>query len=494
MNAQVFINEIGCSFNLRQPKSEKPTNVYFVTRIQKKAIKFSLGVKVYPNQWNPKKQKAYISCRLTELDNENNAIVNRQIEKMKLYFSEYKQYLCEHPDEIEDKAIPLLKQHIYKDAMKKRTEKAATFIMKQIIQEKDIKESSKEQHYQNINKFERFLKENSIPDTWESMNLDIFNKYQQYLIDSKRNPTTIKNIIQGTFFSTLRKASKRLDIPFKWSDSNLESFELVKDKSNKELARNKEVDLTEEQIKQLYEHKFIGTKRQIEKNTEIRDLFVLQCLVGQRISDMQKFFNGDNERDNEHHTISIVQQKTGKTAIIPLVPLAEEIIDKYIGAEIRYYKEKRPELNKELKKLAKDAGLNETVTYEENGVKYTRPLYELIHTHVARHSFSTIMCRNNVSKEDLIIATGHESTKMLDEVYTHLKAKDKSRKITDAFKKNMGGGIFDIGAQSGAGDNVQTPFPCKQNRNRYVQSYVRDGCSNKTTDKNVDIIKLHDTE
>lgn len=113
------------------------------------------------------------------------------------------------------------------------------------------------------------------------------------------------------------------------------------------------MDLTEEQIKQLYEHKFIGTKRQIEKNTEIRDLFVLQCLVGQRISDMQKFFNGDNERDNEHHTISIVQQKTGKTAIIPLVPLAEEIIDKYTGAEIRYYKEKRPELNKELKNWPK---------------------------------------------------------------------------------------------------------------------------------------------
>ena len=494
MNAQVFINEIGCSFNLRQPKSEKPTNVYFVTRIQKKAIKFSLGVKVYPAQWNPKKQKAYISCRLTELDNENNAIVNRQIEKMKLYFSEYKQYLCEHPDQIENKAIPLLKQYIYKDAMKKRTEKAATFTMKQIIQEKDIKESSKAQHYQNINKFERFLKENSIPDTWENMNLETFNRYQQHLIDSKRNPTTISNIIHGTLFPTLRKASKRLDIPFKWSGSNLESFELVKDKSNKELARNKEVDLTEEQIMQLYEYKITGTKKQIEKNTEIRDLFVLQCLVGQRISDMQKFFNGDNEKDDEHHTISIVQQKTGKTAIIPLLPLAEEIINKYTGIEIKYYKEKRVDLNKELKVIARDAGLDTPVTYEENGIKYTKPLYKLIHTHVARHSFSTIMCRNNISKKDLIIATGHENTKMLDEVYTHLKAKDKSRRITDAFNKNLSHGIFKMNSQSQTEDNVQTPFSCKQSLNRHVQSCVRDGCSNKTTDKDIDITRLHDTE
>lgn len=50
MNAQFFINEIGCNFNLRKPKSEKPTNVYFVARV-----------------------------------NENNTIVNEKINKLKLY-------------------------------------------------------------------------------------------------------------------------------------------------------------------------------------------------------------------------------------------------------------------------------------------------------------------------------------------------------------------------------------------------------------------------
>lgn len=69
----------------------------------------------------------------------------------------------------------------------------------------------------------------------------------------------------STFFAILRKASKRIDIPFKWEESNLESFELVKDKSNKELARNKEVALTEEQIKQLYEHQLTGTEKQVKR-------------------------------------------------------------------------------------------------------------------------------------------------------------------------------------------------------------------------------------
>ena len=46
-------------------------------------------------------------------------------------------------------------------------------------------------------------------------------------------------------FNLLGIADKRLDIPFKWFDSNLNSFEFVKDKSNKELADNKKVSLTE---------------------------------------------------------------------------------------------------------------------------------------------------------------------------------------------------------------------------------------------------------
>lgn len=492
MNAQFFINEIGYKFNLRKPKSEKPTNIYFVARVKNKQIKLSTGVRIYPDQWNTKKQEAYISCRLTELDNENNTIVNEKINKLRLYFSEYKQYLCEHPEEIEHRAIILLKQYIYKDTMRKKTEKPATFIMKQIVEEKDTKESSKAQYRFNIDKFKRFLDINGIPDTWDSMNLGTFTRYQQFLLENGKKASTVKNIIKGTFFTVLRKASKRLDLPFKWDESNLESFELVKDKSNKELAQNKEVALTEKQIKQLYECQLTGTEKQVEKHTEIRDLFVLQCLVGQRISDMQKFFNGDNERDEEHGTISIIQQKTGARAIIPLIPLAEEIINKYAGREIKYYKEKRSELNDELRSIAKSAGLDEPVTYEENGAKYTKPLYELLHTHSARHTFSTIMCRKGIPREDIIIATGHGDTQMLDKIYAHLTAEDKARKVTGAFKKKLNDGIF------GMGEQPELPQRELINEERDIFNHVFAGNLllklSKLRDKGIDITKLSDTE
>ena len=445
MERQIFINEMQARFTLRKPRSEKPTNLYLVCRINNKQVKLSTGVKIYPDHWNEKRQEAYISVRLSEIDNINNTIVNKKITKLKEYFIEFKHYLCMHPDEIGE-SMKLLKQHIYKDRMKKELQKPATFIMKQIIEAKTCAESSKKQYRSNIDKFERFLKENEIPNTWESMNLDTINRYQKQII--KENPlhphNTLRNIIKGTIFNLLGIADKRLDIPFKWSDSNLNSFEFVKDKSNKELADNKKVSLTEEQLNKFYKHIITGTERQIKKYTEIRDLFILQCLVGQRIGDMQKFFNGDNEMDEEAGTISIIQQKTKARAIIPLLPLAKEIISKYENKELLYYKERKSIVNEALKEVAEQAGLDEPITYEENGIKQTQPLYKLLHTHTARHTFITILCRKGIPKETVIIATGHEDTKMIDKVYSHLNSKDKAKKVSNAFK-SLNNGIFNMG-------------------------------------------------
>ena len=74
MERQIFINEMQARFNLRKPRSEKPTNLYLVCRINNKQVKLSTGVKIYPDHWNEKRQEAYISVRLSEIDNINNTI------------------------------------------------------------------------------------------------------------------------------------------------------------------------------------------------------------------------------------------------------------------------------------------------------------------------------------------------------------------------------------------------------------------------------------
>ena len=301
MENQIFVNEITCNFNLREPRAKKPTNIYFIVCIEGKQLKFSTGVKIYPEQWNKKKQEAYISFRLSELDNQNNAIVNAKITSMRKDFMDYKTYLCENPKEIIYR-IPLLKRFIYKDSMKKKASISAIAMMRKIIESRQSKESTKSQYNNTIDKFERYLKENNIEDDFKNMNLKTINGYQQYLLDENTKPITIGNISRGTLFPILRKADKNIDMPFDWRTSNLDSFELVRDNSNKEMADNKKVTLSEEQVMQI--HAFEITKESIkdiykqeiqdvhlQRFQEIKDMFVFQCLVGQRISDLPKFLN-----------------------------------------------------------------------------------------------------------------------------------------------------------------------------------------------------------
>ena len=128
-----------------------------------------------------------------------------------------------------------------------------------------------------------------------------------------------------------------------------------------------------------------------------------------------------------------------------LTPLAKEIISKYQNTELKYYKPSNSNLNAELRIIAEEAGLNIPITFEDKDGKQVKPLFELVHTHTARHTFITIMCRRDIPKETIIIATGHEDTKMIDKVYSHLSNKDKAQMVSTAFKKKLDGDIFSMG-------------------------------------------------
>lgn len=447
MERQVFINEMQATFNLRQPKASKPTNVYLVCRVQGKQVKLSTGVKIYPDHWNKEKQEAYISCRLSELDNRNNEIVNDKINKLKACFSEYKKYLCDNPDKITN-GLNILREQIYKDTSMRREKQniSATSQMKLLIIDQDIKDSSKKAKTDIINKFSSFLEDNKIFDSWDNMNLDTLNKFQNYLIRKGSSHNTIRNNF-NIIKSILRIANKRIDIPFKLSDSNIDSFEIIKDKTNKTKRKEKKVALTIEQVKQIYSYTPKGRNR--DKETEIKDMFVLQCFVGQRISDMSKFINGEYKLDTKNNTVSIIQNKTGEIAIIPLFDEAKEILAKYKDG-LKYPEilndTYRSATNRILRTICNDLGFNEEIEYQEqkgNKVEtYREPLYKLIHTHTARHTFITIMCRMDIPKDTIIIATGHSDTTMIDEVYEHLNEKDKANKIKKAISNKIGDSFF----------------------------------------------------
>ncbi len=76
---QKYYGEIKSRFYLRRSTSSGPRKIYFVAFIEGKQYRYSTGVRVYPKQWNSKKELAVVSNTLSKQDNQNNMIANERL-------------------------------------------------------------------------------------------------------------------------------------------------------------------------------------------------------------------------------------------------------------------------------------------------------------------------------------------------------------------------------------------------------------------------------
>lgn len=271
MEGQLFFNEVHVRFHLRNPKINKPTNIYLVCRINGKQVKLATGVKVYPEHWNESKQEAYISFRLSELDNVNNNITNEKLTELKANFVEYKSYLCQHPNEIEQ-GVELLRKFIYKNKMAKaqESENAMHWLREAIIADSSIKQSTKDDYVKQIKFFQEFLQESGkYPICFKDINLPLIMDYQTYLFhktvgDRKTTKTTTVGNKVEKIIVILRRAEKQNMIDIR--EAKLDMYQKPKSRQGDE----NEIYLTEEEIKKIYVLELDGIEEQV------RDLFVLQ--------------------------------------------------------------------------------------------------------------------------------------------------------------------------------------------------------------------------
>lgn len=424
MTGQLFINELKCSFNLRQPKVDKPTNIYLVARINNTQVKLSTGVKVYPEHWNEKKQEAYISVRLSELDNNNNIIANDKLTELKASFVDFKHYICEHPTEI-DNGISLLKNHIYKDTMSKQAQKinAIHWLNRALAEDQTIKESSKRDYISQIRGFEKFLKDvGKYPISFDDINLALMKDYEAYLF---------KKVVEAgktTKTSTVGNKIEKIIAILK----RAESYELIDmheakiDRYKKPLVKedgDNEVYLTEVEIEAMYKLSLTG------KEEIARDLFVLQCWTGQRFSDIQNLSNAIVRDAANGKVLEIIQTKKNHKVTIPLLPVALEILNKY---DYKLPSIDQTTMLKYIKQAGKKSGItrlhNVTNHRGDSIITEQIELYKLIGTHTARRSFISNMLKRGYDSHILMKITGH-STEEAFKKYAKLSSEDAANTV-----------------------------------------------------------------
>ena len=421
MEYQYFFNEVQAMVHLRKPKANKPTNIYLVCRINGKQVKLSTGVKVYPEHWNEEKQEAYISCRLSELDNRNNTITNEKLTELKVSFVEYKYYLCKHPNEMEQ-GVELLRKFIYKDTMvkKQETENAIHWLRNAIIADKNIGESTRADYIKQIKFFEIFLNETGrCPISFSDINLPLIKGYELYLLNKDvgkgktTKTTTVGNKVEK-IICILKRAEQQgmIDI----HESKLDKYKKPQSRQGDE----NEIYLTEDEIDKIYALRLTG------REEEVRDLFVLQCWIGQRFSDTQAINEGiiKEAPNGKGKVIEIVQEKKTHRVSIPLLPVAIDILNKYKNGFPIYTNQTA--LNY-LKNIGEKAGITRlhNVTEDRGGEVVTTQVkaYELIGTHTARRSFICNMLKHGYDSHIIMKITGHNDAKSFKK-YVRLTSED----------------------------------------------------------------------
>ena len=418
---QIFFYEVQAKFNLREPKSNKPTNIYLVCRIDRKQIRLSTGVKVYPEHWNVKKQEAYIGCRLSELDNLNNTIVNTKIIEIKNRFLQYKRYLCDNPNEIGN-SVKILKKFIYKDTMEKEKQNinAVHWLRNTLALDRTIKDSTRADYVKQIKFFEAFLNEvGKYPISFSDINLPLIKDYESYLFNKEvgkgktTKTTTVGNKVEK-IICILKRAEQQgmIDI----HESKLDKYKKPQSRQGDE----NEIYLTEDEIDKIYALRLTG------REEEVRDLFVLQCWIGQRFSDTQAINEGiiKEAPNGKGKVIEIVQEKKTHRVSIPLLPVAIDILNKYKNGFPIYTNQTA--LNY-LKNIGEKAGITRlhNVTEDRGGEVVTTQVkaYELIGTHTARRSFICNMLKHGYDSHIIMKITGHNDAKSFKK-YVRLTSED----------------------------------------------------------------------
>ena len=476
MEEQVFL-DFELRFNLRQKVKNKPTIVYAVFSYGGKQVKINTNTKVYPIQWNHKKQIAIISNGQTKLDNNNNKIVNDRIKEINIVFENEKLYLCNNIEEISN-IFKRLKKAVnpkYKNRMEKNNEPLATYILLDFAFKKA--KSTYSQYKTTINTFKTFLALKGIDDHLFAMNYKTLKAYQDYMCDEEpKRVKTINNKI-STLKGLLRDISKSKEYNYKFSDSEIDDLDNIPDLRSKWDRRSKQVTLSEKEILKIYNLQDLK-----QEELEYKDLFCLQCWTGQRVSDILKLFDKNNYIDE--NTISFRNKKTREYVVIELNIegyYIKEILYKYtekwfecidfdlLGQAMdasdeedddeklnRKFRQMCKHYNDAIKKLGKKAKLDTLTQYvEQFGRKLTNAnevFWRLMHSHSARHSYITNMLKRGVDKDVIRITTGHADDEMIDLIYQHLTKEDMASKLHEGMKINQKEEI----------DEVPKPMPNKQ--------------------------------
>jgi integrase len=397
----------------------QPDEVYRNGRKYRR-IEYYTGETIKPSEWNIQKGRA-----------KRNSFLNGQIERgllrMENIYSEYA-----YKGNIDF--------HALRDAIKTDSELSDIFnrqrvinavsdykppfqFIEEYIQKANVSDGTKKDYTNTLTHLKNFDAYRGKTVSWKSMGYEYYMELISYLKSTGKKGSTIDKIIKNLKLF-LAQADLDDNINVNQDFRKIVSGRSLFAKVDKEEAEH--VYLDEDEIKQI-------TDAALDNRLgEIRDLFIIGCWTGLRISDLSRL-KSENISDG---LLRIKAQKTKHEVIIPVTDELQRVLDKYPDRlpktlTDQYY-------NRQLKEVAKQAGITEPVMAEvkRGGMTVTMqvPKYELVTRHTARRSFATNLYRRGIPSSQLMFLTGHKTEDAFLR-YIRVSKEDNARDVSKKLKR-----------------------------------------------------------
>ena len=397
--------------------------------------RFSTGFKINPKYWDSGKYRVRNVAAVS-----NSLEINNYLDSLKYDFNKL------IADKITDK-IPItadVVKEVYnavsnKELVAERVEQMTFFKFCDVfISNKKMslpkKRGNKSEtvgvYEQAITHLKEFQKDKNFKVDFDTIDLDFYYEFKGYMETKKKK--------DGEFYakSTFGKHIKTLKsilnaATYQGHNNNLKyrhpEFKIISEVTTA-------IYLNNDELMAMFQLDLSSNKNQ----EKARDIFLIGCEIGQRVSDYNNLQNCEIAERNGDEYFVIKQKKTGNIVHCLITPAVRSIMNKrYDGKPPSKMSE--PYINKFIKEVGAEAKINEKITFKrtQGGVLKETSIskYDLISTHTARRSYATNKYRAGVPVHDILPLTGHKTEREFLK-YIREDGMDKAARIvnTKAFK------------------------------------------------------------
>ncbi len=367
---------------------------------KEKRRQFSLGIFVFSDEWNNKKQEiAPINKQNTHFNTQIDLVKSDLIQSFlilkvkKANFDVDDIFLQYKGESIKTDKSLLQVFDLHNDRMKKLIGveySKATY--SKFIEAKN--------HLRNFIKLEYKKQDYLLSD----LTLKFIQDFDYYL-------KSVKNQKQITINKSIQRLRKIVKLALASGYLITDPFLLYRPKK----VLSQVIFLSQEELNKLKNYEFV-----LSRHTKVRDLFVFCCYTGLAYAEMRALKSEHIKIGfDKAQWISMYRQKTGRSINIPLLPTAKMILDKYSTIEYLLPVISNQKFNGYLKEIAVIVEINKRLTH-----------------HIARKTFaSTVLLFNDVPMEIVSELLGHSSMKITQEHYGKIVQKKVSEEMKRLNKK-----------------------------------------------------------